>query len=621
MPSPKNLKPGQYQIGDLVFGRGTLYPVSSVEIQAYNINAKDSQVIQSDEIRFGQDNFVPAPIVFEIGVDDNYALPNMEGLTGRSLPGIDANKYALHALAKEWRGDDVKGSPGQTKPLYCCERDGRVLMIYGRPRKFQHSKRSRHSQFFTVTAEFMRGDTLAYDADEQIISLTEAEDISYVTRASDPGDAPAWFRVLCYGPLDHPVITIGMQQIELDYNIAEGEIVEISSYPWMRRAISSNGLNLSARLIGETQYLDRLRLPAKLDIPVRWTSNDLNTWAPLLDSDDWVVSIDDINQRTLPNSFTTIAGKVVVRFDLFNFDFGKPPNKVWDPSKFLGSGIFGTTSACIYNRMQYKTRRQYCQARVTEPFSGSSAIVIMSDEDMTSYVALQVESGIGGLGNNRLRIRSGTAYNASTVRATWDNPASFGWAETDRVAIEYNPDNCTYYGYVNGEEKLSWSDGQNTIQKITITGNPDDGIYQLNWNGSGPTVPIAVDTQETTIRDALEALPNIGVDDVLVTGEYPEYFVTFRNGLGAANQPLLTVTGKSFVGGTAPDVTVDLVQAGSPAIVPTGANNRSQGFIFDLDGDLSTIGTGFREIVAYDKSLPRAGGVFLLWRDAFTVIA
>jgi hypothetical protein len=267
--STKNLVPGQYQIGEVVFGRHTIYPVSHVEIQSYNVNAQDFQVIRSSETRFGHDNFVAAPIMFEIGVIDNYALPNMAGLTGRDLPNIEAGKWALHRLAKEWRGDDVREAWGEMKPLRCCERDGRVLLWFGRPRKFQYSKRSRKSEFFTIQAEYQRADTLQY-SDEEFFETFDPAEIKMVSRTD--GDMSAWLRILLVGPANDPVITLGSQVIQLDHDIAAGRVVEISSYPWQRRVIDDTGLNLAAKLIGATQYLDKIKFPENTSMNVQWTA-------------------------------------------------------------------------------------------------------------------------------------------------------------------------------------------------------------------------------------------------------------------------------------------------------------------------------------------------------------
>lgn len=507
------LLPGQYQIGDLVFGKGTVYPVESVEMQSYTVQAQDSQLIRSDEMQFGFDNFQPAPIIFKMGVLDFRSVPNMASLTGTASFNGSSMDQALGKLAQAWRGEGYRSSWGGMMPLKYCERDGRVLVWYGRPRKFQTTKRSSKSSFFTVNAEFQRADTLVYEDTENIIEVTRTSNPSFIYR--DTGQADSWLRILGYGPLTRPIITIGDQQVDLDITVADGEAFEVNSYPWSRRAIKSDGTNISARLIGSTQYLDRLVLPANSLTPVRWTSSDVNTWVPDLANVSWSETIQDLKFYTLPSSFTTLGGKAVVRFDALNFGALDYP---WiTPSRYLAAGMFSNATGILYNAKKFNTNNQYCEAQLVEPIYGRSAIVIMSNTAMTNYAMLEVSTGPG---NNYLKIRNGTDWNAyGSVRAQWLNPDVTGWHETDVVALAYEPSTLTYTALFNGVPKCTWID--------------------------------------------------------------------------------------------------------SGAVVSTAATNRSQGFLFDMNGNLGTQGIGFKNVLAYDRATVPApvGKVFLLWRNAYPVAA
>ena len=512
MPTDLPLSPGQYQIGDLKFGRGTVYPVTSCEIQGYDVNAQDGQLIRSDEVQFGFDSFKPAPIIFEMGVLDFRAIPNVQPFVGSATFSTDAMDNAVDKLATAWRGDGVRNSWGQMMPLRYCDRNGKVKVWYGRPRKFQATKSSLKSNYYTVHAEFQRADTLCYDDDESIVEILKSADPTQVVRGTSDGFAPSWLRIVGYGPLTHPVITVGTQQIDLDIAIGAGEAFEANSYPWSRRAILSDGTNVSAKLIGDTQYLDRLQLPAMASTPVRWTANELTTWVPALDNQAWSEIINDTQLHKLPNTFDTIHGKAVVRFDLFNFGGTNFPWNWLTPSKYIGSGLFGSTAAILYNAKKYSTADQYCEAKIVEPHLGRSAMVIMSNTTMTSFAMLEVQSGPF---NNWLKIRTGTGWGTySSVRASWQNTDLLGWRETDVIGFRFDSATKTYKAYLNGVEKCSWAD--------------------------------------------------------------------------------------------------------SGVIVPTGGSNRSQGFIFDLDGNLITQGTGFKDILCYDRAtvLAPVGQVFLLWRNA-----
>lgn len=270
MPTTKNLLPGQYQIGDLVMGRHTAYQIQSFDEQAYNINAQDQQRSVSDEIDFGQDSFAPQTAVMKIWILDNSVLPGMAGYTGLMLPDAfnTQGQERKDALATEWRGDDVRGQWGAQKPLKCCGRDGVVRVIYGRPRKFHSTKQSRQSEGWSVDAEFMRVDTLAYSDTEHFLTVAVNADPVNVSRTA--GSVASWMRFILLGPAVHPIITFGEITIEMDYTLDSDESIEISSYPWVRRVINNEGFNRSTKVITDTPYLDQIKFPANATRAVSW---------------------------------------------------------------------------------------------------------------------------------------------------------------------------------------------------------------------------------------------------------------------------------------------------------------------------------------------------------------
>jgi len=269
MPTGEFLGKGQYKIGDILFGDNTNMPVSKVEIQSWNVNNQDFQVIRTDEIRFGIDNLVPAPIVFTMAVMNNWALENIPG--GGTVPPslLYQARSLLGQLANEWKATDVRFNWGATKTLLFVDTDGVTRRVYGRPGKFQHGP-VEQNEWVDVQAEFRRADTNAYDDTETYATIPFKQNIT-ITR--DRGDAPAWFRVIAVGPISQPTITIGSLKIQLGLNVNSGVSVEISSYPWMRHIIDSNNINWRTALIGSSPYLDQLLLPADTDTVCTWTSS------------------------------------------------------------------------------------------------------------------------------------------------------------------------------------------------------------------------------------------------------------------------------------------------------------------------------------------------------------
>lgn len=504
----RNLVPGQYQIGELVMGRGTTILVNEFDAQAYDINVQDYQVGMADETRFGQDQFKPTTIQMKISVLYNEMLDTFKHLR----PAFWRDQPRVEHLASAWRADAVRRRPGEMVPFYLCGKDGEERIVFGRPGQFSASKLMSQVQGQAVdcVAEFRRADIYNYSVEEKVANILKNDKPTEITRSE--GDAPSWLRLIASGPMTNPVFNIGESEIRLHHTIQEGEMIEISSYPWQRRAVDSNRLNIAAYITGNAPYLDRLALQPYTTTHIRWSSEEINTWVPALGNQDWETDINDHKLFQLPTTFTTLAGKAAIRLDMFNFGWHQFP---WvRPQTYIAAGIFANKTAVLYNAKKYNTAHQYAQARVVEPQRGKSGIVIMSNEAMTNYACVYVESSSSG---HFLRIASGNSPTSVTVRSSWQRPG-LGWQETDDIAIEYNPDTKTYTGYLNGEAKVTWVD--------------------------------------------------------------------------------------------------------SGGVVSTGVDNRSQGFLFDIDGNLLTAGVGFNRIICYDKTLVPApvGQVLVLWRDAWGAI-
>lgn len=245
------LQEGQYQIGSLVFGQGTMYQCLGVELTGYTSQVGDVPIPDSDEIRFRKDFFQPSSIQFSLGVLDNYALVGGATITdGDSL---------LEALHKEWRADEIRKIWGYTKPLIYC-RNEVTRRVYGRPRDFSSSARRKRPGWYDVVMTYQRADTVVYD-DETNGVLDIANGAAPTPLVRGDGLGPTWMEIYITGPGVNPTVKVGPYTIELNYTLAALEVVQINSYPWERRAISSNGQNISAKMIGNSPYLNELSIP------------------------------------------------------------------------------------------------------------------------------------------------------------------------------------------------------------------------------------------------------------------------------------------------------------------------------------------------------------------------
>ncbi len=104
----------------------------------------------------------------------------------------------------------------------------------------------------------------------------------------------------------------------------------------------------------------------------------------------------------------------------------------------------------------------------------------------------------------------------------------------------------------------------NEIQRVTLGGAPTAGTFTLSFGGQ-TTAPIAYNDTASAVRSALEALPNIGVGQVLVTGgpgPNNPWLVTFRGTLAAKNVTQMTGNGSQLISTTAGTVTVATTQNG-----------------------------------------------------------
>jgi hypothetical protein len=269
--SALNLRPFQYQIGGLVFGRHTNMVVSKVDIQTYNVNAEDFQIIRTNERSFGVDTLSPGSLVFTLGALDNRPINFAAAIDYDLLPLMLGYKSQamLSDFLMEWKANDVFPNWGETKPIYFADRDGVTKRIYGRPGKVTYSRSTTKNAFWNVQAEYRRADTYVYSDVEYFVGPIYPGQAPVFASRQD-GDGPAWMRILFTGPFNHPVMTYGENVLEVGVQEADGSVLEVNSYPWERRVIDSNGINWRSQLLGETVYLDQLQFPVGTTWPISW---------------------------------------------------------------------------------------------------------------------------------------------------------------------------------------------------------------------------------------------------------------------------------------------------------------------------------------------------------------
>jgi hypothetical protein len=477
-----NMVPGQYQIGNRVIGRGTTVRIETFEVKPYDQNNQDYQVTFSDQVNFGQDTFKPSTIEMTFDVINNKLRPGYEAL----IPNFWDEMPTVSEFSAIWRNDPMRLQAGSMVPLYICGKDGVTRVVYGRPGQFTYTKEEEYDEFTQCLGEFRRGDTLAYTAKEEYFKLEQNSAPIYFMREN--GDGPdSWLRLLLVGPLTNPVITIGGRQLRLNFTIEAGNIAEISSYPWARRAVDANGLNLSEFMIGKDQYLDKFVFPYAQPVPLKWTSDEVNTFVPVLGDQNWHENIDGYSMFAPPPGFAQINSQTAVRFDLFNWSVAN--SLIPTPRKYLGAALGAVNAASIYTLQKFNTPNQRAETQVVNPglWLGQSVLTIMTNATMSQLVGVMVDNQI--VGQHYLRIVSGS-WDNMLVHSSWHYPNPLGFNEHCKVGISYEPTTKTYTawftdGITGWQSVASWPDTSDTIP--TGVDNRYQG-YVFNVNGA----PVAV---------------------------------------------------------------------------------------------------------------------------------
>lgn len=453
------LSSGQYKIGGITFGKQTNVMVESFDAKPYDVNIQDYQVSRSDEIRFGYDSFKPTTIEIKMTVIYNWLLDPYKATN----PNFWANKITVDNLATEWRGNNIRNTWGDMKPLYYCGRDGITKVIYGRPGQFTSEKVDKNSTLVNCVAEFRRADTLVYASTESGLALTNSPQTISRTR----GDAPAWVRVVGTGPLTNPTINVGSYSISLNKTFATGEVFEVNAYPWSRRVVDASGNNLRNALIGTSSYLDTFKIQPTTPTLVSWTAGNVNQWVPYMGNANWSVTSEDLDERQLPSTFLIVSGKPIIKIDLLN-----PAG----PTRYITGRSTGQTDSALYTAGSYNTTTQVVQARLIKPFFGRSGLIMMSNLSMTNFALLEVSSGIN---NNKLTIRVGSGYNnVSDAKAIYTS--SRAWNESDILKFTYTPGTKTFTGYLNGVSVVSWADSGNLVTANATTNKYIGFIFDLD---------------------------------------------------------------------------------------------------------------------------------------------
>ena len=131
---------------------------------------------------------------------------------------------------------------------------------------------------------------------------------------------------------------------------------------------------------------------------------------------------------------------------------------------------------------------------------------------------------------------------------------------------------------LSGGGALAQSGNINAVQTVTFTTAATAGTYTLTFNGQ-TTTPIAYNATAATVQAALQALPNVGANNLIVGGTGSPSVTastlsfTFQNALGGVPVPvgLLTFSATGLTGATTAAFTLTTAGVASVVVNP-GAN-------------------------------------------------
>ena len=125
-------------------------------------------------------------------------------------------------------------------------------------------------------------------------------------------------------------------------------------------------------------------------------------------------------------------------------------------------------------------------------------------------------------------------------------------------------------------------------QTLTTSGTPTGGTIRLTFEGQ-QTGTIAHNASAATVKSALEALSNIGVNDIVVTGGPLNTTPVVIEFVGAlcqgANRTLITLTSNALTGGTSPTVAISRSREFGTFSACRYAVNYSAGALANSMGD------------------------------------
>jgi hypothetical protein len=252
---------------DLSFGTAAT-PVFNVTTPTFGdvgIRTSDYDNPRADGRSFGADLRSGVTISFDLGVR-----ASSEAVV----------RSAEADLARAWRGDAVRTTPGGVAELHLCYA-GVERVVYGRPRRYAANRaEAATAAFISVVADFDCVDDVLYDVVEDVVALdivpashgglvgplaaplstTTSSDRSTVIDVG--GSLAAWPVIEIDGPITNPYVeVVGLFRVELATALAYDDSVTVDTRPWARTVLRNDGASLAGKLTRTSPRLPDAGLP------------------------------------------------------------------------------------------------------------------------------------------------------------------------------------------------------------------------------------------------------------------------------------------------------------------------------------------------------------------------
>ena len=271
------LDTGQYQIGNVAFGRRTAVEVTNFTYSEPAATASDLALPGEDGVSMGRDYLQGRTFTWEMVVN------GVSPADGRAK---------WRPLETAWDARTTRLTPGAVTPLRLRLPGTDTVVVYGRPRKIAPSDlQFLRSGAIPLTADFSSVDRFFYADEEQEVSfgvrptigsgggitwpitwpITWASaDISNSDVVVNGGDAPTWPVITFTGPIVNPTIVVGdnLHTLQLVTTLSDSQSVTIDCRPWARTITRDDGGSLAGTQRG-SRMADLILMPGSTLISIQ----------------------------------------------------------------------------------------------------------------------------------------------------------------------------------------------------------------------------------------------------------------------------------------------------------------------------------------------------------------